>query len=263
MRRHLAKLLREISEAVAPKRTYFVRIGLSFNEAWKIVHAARFDGPAWTDELVAQVRDFLLEEQGQDISVYAVDTRDRFDAEHALGVMAGTIAADEFAPRRRDDYRRKLDEAAASDRRKSKPTEKDLLSTKKKVVSFILPPGLLSGCSLIRSPQANANFAPADDLHHDAKPSSVDELARRVLDGIREGEVLCTFLRPEALCTQAAIALSACIRRFGPLNASLPPKGWRDGRSLSAVEQLERLRTVAGDYGYQTRVEYNRPGDPG
>ncbi len=265
MRRHLAGLLREMAAAVAPKRTHFVRVGRgSFSETCKIVHAAHSDGPLWPDQLVASVRDFLLEEQGQDMSIYAVDTPSPFDAAHALGVLAGTISKDEFQARKREEYLRRLHEGAASNngRKGSKPPEKDVFGATK-VVSFILPRELLGGCALISTPHANANFAPADELHHDAKPSSVDAFARRLLDGIRQGHVLCTFLKSEAFRVQAAIALSACIRRFGSLAAETPPKTWRDGESLSAAEQLERLRTIAGHYGFQSRLDYNRPGAPG
>lgn len=257
MRRRVALLLRRAAAQVERGRDwpmYFVRVATKYSEACKIVHTAREDGPDWTDQAVARVRDFLLEDQGVDISLFAVRTRDRFDPDHALAVIAASIATDTFDGPARQEYLDKLDKQASNPKR---PKElNDQLG--RKIVSFVFPRQLLGGTFVRLSPANNLNFAPADHLHHDAHPPDVDALARALLEGIRANSVLCTFLGSAEYRTQAAVALSWSVERFGDLTAKPPAHAWRDGRDLTAEEQLSRLRLVAGDRGFQSRPEFNR-----
>ena len=91
MRESVARFLRRASEHLRrgggwPR--YFVRVATRFNEAVRIVYTAKSERPPWSDEAVSRVRDLLLEDQGVDVSVYAMHTRDRFDTSHALAVLA-------------------------------------------------------------------------------------------------------------------------------------------------------------------------------
>jgi hypothetical protein len=262
MRQRLSSLLRRASEYLKnggkgwPR--YFVRVGTRYSDACQIAYAARYDEPPWTDALVQQVCEMLLEVQGTDISIYASNTRDRFEAMHALGVMAGSLSVDSFSPERRAELVRKLD--SASRRRIENPKlKKQDVSDEfgRKVVSFVFSRELLDAAEVKWTPENNLNFAPADQLHHDARPADVTKFARALLDGIRRGDVTYTFHRSPEFRTQAAIALSWCVYRFGDL-AGGPPPAWRNGETLTSVEQLARLRFVAGDQGIQSRIELSR-----
>jgi len=234
---------------------WLVRVGVRSAEIYKIVHSAREDGPPWSPNLVERVIDVLFETQGVDISVFATTSRDRFDKEHALGVLAGTIAVQGFDSKSREKYRAKL---AGPNAGKTKAEPKDDFG--RKVVAFILNSTVLKPGSLKRTPLSNMNFAPADYLHHDARPVDVGVCAKLFLDGLRDGAVRYTFLREPEFRVQAALALSAAIDQFGDLSEGSPPSTWRDGETLDATEQLTRLRTIAGDVGIQTRLEFHRSG---
>jgi hypothetical protein len=261
MRGRLAQILLTASERLRRRGRwprYVIRVAARFNDAIRIAYAARNDPGPWSDDLIGLARDVLLEEQGVDISVFGAHTADRFEPAHALAVMASSISTEDFDAEKRGQYLRKLDDARPEQtgRGGKKAEVKDDFA--RKVVSFIIPSTLFGAGSLRLTPQGNLNFGPADSLHHDAVPESLDDLARSLLEGIKRGEVVCTFLRQPEYRTQAAVALSWCVEHFGDLSDGGKVDGWRDGATLSAEEQLERLRVIAGDRGIQSRVELNR-----
>ena len=265
MRARAAELLRLFAERLRRGKDwppYFVRVGTRFSEAVKIIYATKHDGPPWTDDLVSRVCDVVLEAQGEDISLYGALTSDRFDIAHALSVMAGTISTDDFDSDARKAWLKKLDEAVAKTYEQAPKKGEKKQETKddfaRKVVTFILPRSLFEAASLRHTPDSNRNFAPADELHHDARPTKAAELARVFLNAVRRGDVTYTFIRQPEYRTQAALALSWCVDRFGDLSDGNPPIAWKEGKNLSAAEQLARLRTIAGDKGIQTRLELNR-----
>jgi len=235
---------------------YVVRVGPRAAEAWRIVYSAIEDGPPWSDDLIERVVDVLLEEQGTDISVFAMHSQDRFDSAHALGVLAGSIGVRDFDSDARTKYLNKLDQAATAGKKQAINDEFG-----RKVATFVVDINVFTPGTLKATPRGNQNFAPADELHYDARPDDVSATARALLEGLWKGEVRFTFLRASDYRVQAAIALSACVARFGDLSSRVPPPEWRDGEKLTSAEQLARLRTIAGDDGIQTRLHLSRPGD--
>jgi hypothetical protein len=263
MRARVVEILRLFAEHLRRGRgwpPYLVRVGTRFNEAVRIIYDAAHDTPPWNDDLVGRVCDVVLEAQDVDISLYGAHTRDRFDVAHALAVMAGTISVDQFDFDARQSLQKKLDDAVAKtyERKGKKQEVSDDLG--RKIVTFIIPRGVFDVASLQHTPENNMSFTPASELHHDARPPKADTLARVFLDALRHGTVTCTYIQRREYRVQAALALSWCIDRFGDLSNGNPPKDWADGKNLSALEQLERLRAIAGDKGIQTRIELNQPG---
>jgi hypothetical protein len=146
------------------------------------------------------------------------------DHGHTLGVIAGSIAQEDFRVTAR--------------KRKRGGTRGTLL-----IPTTSLPESV----HLRFTPENNLNFFPADDRHYDLSAHDVRELATAILNGIRNRTTGWTFLANEdgTYRVQAAVAYSYCLSVFGRLDQTDPPVEWRDGRDLSSAEQIEILRHLA------------------
>ena len=216
--------------------------------------------PPWTEELVEKTVDLLLEDQGREISIFATTTKSRFDQGHALGVIAGSIGASAFSQSAREEYVAKLRPTPPLSKQSQKHEPKDEFG--RKLVALLCETAVFLPGDLKKTPGGNQNFAPSDDFHYDATPEDVRRCARALLDGIHAGSVVCTRLLLPDYRAQAAIALSACIARFGEFTETAVPDGWRNGSALSAAEQIARLVCIAGGSGRQTDVAFFNPSKP-
>lgn len=178
------------------------------------------------------------------MSVYSVRSSSRFDLGHAMGVVASTIGSDDYKQRKREQYDAKLSAV------KSPHTTRSAVSDDAgaKVATFIIPASLVVPSTMTYTPANNLAFGPASTRHFDVRVKDPANLAVSLLEGIRSGEVVYTFLTKPHYRSQAAIVLSWCIEQDPSL------RGWKDGGSLSAHEQQERLRYLAGDQGFLSRA---------
>lgn len=226
---------------------YFVRVVSQFSRAIELLdRSVNTDVPSSVD-LESEVCNTILEPKGTDISLFGLNSCERCDFGHALGVIAATLNSIDLSSTKISKYRASLQPPQAT---KGSQRPKDEFG--RKVVALIFPRSLLERHGrVVPSPEGNLNFSPADSYHFDLKTDQPEILAADIIRALQSNVAKMTFLRKPDYRTQAAIALSQCIKHYGNVEESLG-RTWKDGRDLSASDQLLRLRTCAGDFGFQS-----------
>lgn len=204
-----------------PRNLVLVRMCRRRMEFITIINEVRAGTPPFNADLVDRVVKYVLDEGNSPLSVYEAATSDPFDCGHALGVIATTVAGEDFRPNARN--------------RAKGCTCGTLL-----IPIACLPASI----NLTYTPEQNRDFAPADTGHFDLAFQDKYELAQTVLNGIQTRTVAWTFLtnKDGTYRLQAVIAYSHCLSVFGKLNPSSPPASWRKGATLTASEQIEILK---------------------
>lgn len=207
----------------------FVRLCNNQVEFLTILNEARScGGGPWSDDLIGRVEEYILCGAISGISVYRVKVLSSLDIGHALGVIAVGIS--------RDDFR-----STKGRKRKAHCT----------TGSIILPVKALDkSVKYTYSPSCNLNFHPANSFHYDLTIRSLRDFSILILDALSAGKASWSILGNDknwkwSYCTQARVAYSHCIMRYGALNCEMPPKGWKDGKDISAKEQIKTLEHLA------------------
>lgn len=193
-----------------------------------INEAINYPNQNWDQELVNRVIQCILEDADSDISVYSSDTLDPLDRGHALAVVAEGISQDNF--------------------RSSRGSKRKPSCTRG---SLIIPTSCLPKTTFYDfTPENNLDFYPANQHHFDLTINDVEELAVALLNGINQRIIAWSILGNDGKFAgsyrlQAAIAYSHCLQAFGKLNLSVPPSGWEDGKTITALEQIDTLKYLA------------------
>jgi len=245
----LSYFLSRIAAAEDPisRPQYFVRVVSQFSRAVELLdRSVNTDTPSSVD-LENEICSTILEPKGTDISLFGLNFCERFDAGHALGVMAATLNSIDLTPAKISKYRASLQPPQAA-----KPSNRPKDEFGRKVVALIFSRSLLERHGrVVHSPEGNLNFSPADSRHFDLKTEQPESLAADIIRALQNNGAMMTFLRKPDYRTQAAIALSQCIKHYGNIEQSTG-KTWKDGRDLPASDQVLRLRACAGDFGFQS-----------
>lgn len=190
-------------------------------------------------------------------SVYAVSQLSRYDEGHAIGLIAFTIASSDHSVEARKKYRERIDrwESAVRLNRMPKQGDSDDYPRTRPPATIVFPSEAIPESVVVtKSPEKNLSFVAADELHYDIAHFDASLIADKFLKFIKSNDVLVTTFNPCGYQIQAAVALSSCIRKFN--GCTLPQRGSKDSRdaTLSPGEQMERLRYIAGDFGFSDRV---------
>ena len=235
---------------------YFVRVVLKRSKTIDLLVRLRCSGFS-DSEVAKELADWVFDDDDEVYSVYAMQTCNRHDESHAIGLMAVTITSENFDERARTKLKERTDRWFDAVSRQLQPKQDDLAETIKSQLPMTL---ILSGDlfgNLIKSPEANESFTPADDLHFDLR-SERQSLAIALLENLKSTRPVCTILTAADFRTQAAIALSACLRLFRKCEIpSRDPADFRDEK-FPPHEQLARLRVIAGDFGWQDYLVENK-----
>ena|SRR5215207_2245984 len=231
-----------LPSAAAPR--YFVRV-CEFSVSLNLVREVEADKLSPND-LRSLAIECLFGDERDGASMYSAETADSFDPGHGLALVARGIAANCFALEKRQDHEKQLRDWAAKPG-SSKPPPAPLVD--KRRVSFAIPATVFSepSASARATPEANLNFAPADPHHYDIGLSDAGTVGGALVDGIRSGQIRWACIGKEDFRGVACSALAACVQRFGDLSTGNPPDSWRPGQTLTASEQLVRLRHMAGE----------------
>jgi len=185
-------------------------------------------------------------------SVFALKQRHRHDEGHALGLLAAMIANSDFDAEARERYRAKVNRWADAKTHNRQAKADDL----SELIRFNPPMTIVLPCSLFdedfkfnHSPDNNLAFFPADELHYDISGVTVECFTAPISNAILQDAAIITVLTREDFRTQAAIALSSCLRKYA---ACVIPARTPKPHTLNPAEQMERLRTIAGDFGWQS-----------
>lgn len=205
----------------------FVRLCRRRNDFLQIINeASNYSSEQWEQDLVKSVIKHIIGEERSGISVYNTETLEPFDEGHALAVIAEGIAQNEFR--------------ATANKRKPSCTRGTLI-----IPISCLP----ASTSYELTPENNLDFYPANSLHFDLTVADPDELAITILNGIKQRLLGWTFLgnenHKETYRLQAVIAYSHCLRIFGKLDPDAPPHQWKNGKNLTASQQIEILKYLA------------------
>lgn len=207
-----------------------VRLCRNRNEFINIINEATcHPNQSWDQELVNSVIQYVLEDADSDISVYSSDTLDPLDRGHALAVVAEGMPRKEF-------------------RSSNKGSKRKPSCTRG---SLIIPTSYLPKTTYYDfTPEKNLDFYPANQHHFDLTVNNVEELAIALLDGIKQGIIAWSILGNDgkflgSYRLQAAIAYSHCLQTFGKLSPSVPPSDWKDGKTITASEQINTLKYLA------------------
>ena len=234
---------------------YFVRVVKKRSKVIDLL--VRLKGSGFSDfELASELAEWVFDDDDDVYSVYAMQTCNRHDESHAIGLMAVTITSQSFDEQARTKLKDKTDRWFAAISSKLQPKQDDLLTTIRSQLpmTLILSADLLG--ELVKTPEANESFTPADDLHFDLR-NTRQSLALALAENLRSSRSVCTILTAEDFRTQAAIALSACLRLFR--KCEIPKRFPLDARDekFHPDEQLIRLRVIAGDFGWQDYIIEN------
>lgn len=198
-------------------------------------------------------------------SVYELKQCHRLDEGHAFGLLAVTIGNQSFDAAARAKCAAKVNRWAVT-QAEGLQTKRDNLGELikyKPPMTLVLPSEAFDERFIFtHSPENNLTFLPADELHYDISGVEVERFAKPILNAIVKETATITVLTPEDFRTQAAIALSSCLRKYaGCILPSSPPG---KTHKLTSIEQSERLRTIAGDFGWQSLVIENStlPSEP-
>lgn len=206
------------------KYNYFLRICRRQTELISICNELNCDSSTSEDDLLSRIIEHLLENGSGQLSIYGVNTADPLEPSHALAVISESIAQGDFINRKKTSCSRSY-----------------ILFPIKEVQGY---------GSIRRSPKNNLNFFPADCQHHDISIKQVREFARWILNKIRTKSIKMIFVNSDiAYPLFARIAYSSCVARYGDLSGkAFIPQG-RDGKKLTAVDQISTLRflTRSGD----------------
>lgn len=208
---------------------FFVRICRRKTELLTIVNEAVSLTTPWSEDLVDRVLKFVIDGQDEN-SVFGSETDDPLDPGHALAVIAEGIAQKNFTKRRKKGCAR--------------------------CTLFLDVESVSPFFSRRKTPENNVDFYPADNLHYDLFPIRPKDFANWFLESIKAGTVRPVFLSNNegTYCTQARIAYSKCLERFGKLSEIDSATEWPDGKTLTTSEQIGNLEFLAN-----TSIFYSSP----
>lgn len=203
------------------KPKFYVRICRRKADLITLINEASNPTEGSEPDLIRRVLDLMIEGD-QESSVFGVLTDEPLDPGHAVAVVAESIRQDDFVKKKSNGCTRS---------------------------TIFLPADIVhSFFSIQYSPHNNLNFAPADDRHFDIKIQEPEKFAKWLLDGFNKKTIrfLCLSKGKGSFQAQARVAHAVCVGLFGSLSENAPPENWRNGKSLTASEQLGILRFLSG-----------------